>query len=97
MCKPLITTPLTAASPVTFTDFALDCEKKWREKYENDFRSCSHQHHHRTIKLLNKDENEIFKNFQQNYNFSRNSALLRFAVTNQNCELLHYCQYPGKS
>ena len=84
MCKPLITTPLTAASPVTFTDFALDCEKKRGEKYENDF--------HRTIKLLNKDENEIFKNFQQNYNFSRNSALSRFAVTNhQNCELLHYC------
>ena len=52
---------------------------------------------HRTIKLLNKDENEIFKNFQPDYNFSRNSAFSGFAVTNQKCELLCVSQYPGKS
>lgn len=50
---------------------------KKEKKYKNHFRSFSH---HRTIKLLNKDENEIFKNFQQNYNFSRNSALSGFAL-----------------
>ena len=67
MCKPLITTPLTAASPVTFTDFALDWGKKSTKMIS-------------ISKLLNKDENEIFKNFQQNYNFSRNSALSGFAL-----------------
>ena len=41
------------------------------------------------IKLLNKDENEIFKNFQRNYNFSRNSALFGLQLHSR----IMNCQY----
>ena len=90
MCKPLIIP--SAASQVTFTDFAHDWEK---EKYKNDFRSSFP---HRTIKLLNKDENEIFKNFQPDYNFSRNSALsARVCSYKPEMWIIIMCQYPEKS